>query len=794
MRNKISFPYPKAQGSALMVMLIILGLAVALLVSALRSNPQIERDKITADALARAKDALIGYAVSPTGASQRPADLRRPDFASTSETPPNYDGTSDGGCMDASTPNGLPLVSGGENMRCLGRLPWVDLGISYGDTPENDPTGIMPWYAVSANLVDPVCLAILNSDSATLPQPLLNADTTHSYSAPTCAAFPNLPAQLPHPWLTVRDEKGNIISNRVAAVIITPGPPLAGQARPASPNLAGPAAYLDSITVSGTTYSNANLDNDFIQASPSNTFNDKLLFITIDELIAAVEKRVTAEAGNALKTFYNTCGFYPKPVDFLNASCYTGTCTSDTSKTQGRFPFSPKPALATSYPDWTLPSWFSNNRWDAVIYYAISSSFKSGGDSATPLTVDGNASARALFFTPAATQVNRTTGTAPTTLTNYLLTAENTNGDTAFIFNNTKEKGSQRKNDPSASGYTPSTPNPICGCPSGQSIPWTVGSANCSAAATSAGFDTDTITLSSTAPGTTGSATATCNVGVWQSSAATCTGGGGGTVVQFSDPAQFEKFEAAGVGVTIDPVNQTATIDVAGGSGGGCLWFPDPIPLNGKILRSYFEFAFTHPDPPGGSDYGYGFTLSFLQGDAGKPTTCGSQSRMGAIPASTLPYSLFVETDISRESANGEPSGTSNHTAIMANGNIVHSASNGNLTTACNGTAAGCSYALSNKFEESPATLSHNQRVEIHSGYNSTCTATGGTYSQVNVWVDCIACNNTATDFSSSPTVTRCINLDSSMNNIYFGFTAGFSSSGGQVQGAILEKLELRVE
>lgn len=788
MRNDLPFPCPKAKGSALMLMLIILGLATALLVSALKSNPQIERDKITADALAKAKDALIGYAVSRTASNPRPGDLRRPDVASSSETPPNYDGTSDGGCMDVSTPGGLPLIGSSENMRCLGRLPWVELGISYGDTPENDPAGLMPWYAISANLIDPTCLAILNSDTVTLPAPTV---TNNTYTL-SCASS----SQLPHPWLTIRDEKGNVISNRVAAVIIIPGPPLAGQTRPASPNLAGPAAYLDSITVSGITYSNADLDNDFIQASPSGTFNDKLLFITIDELIAAVEKRVAAEAGNALKTFYDTCGFYPKPVDFLNSSCYTGTCTSDTSKMQGRFPFSPKPAFATSYPGWTLPPWFGDNRWDAVIYYAISNSFKSGGDSTTPLIVDGSPSARALFFTPAATLINRTTGTAPTTLANYLLTAENTNGDATFIFNNTKEKGYQRKNDPSASGYTPSAPNPICGCPSGQSIPWTVGSANCSAT-TSAGFDTKTITLNSTATGTTGSATAICNVGIWQVSSSpspTCTGAGVGTVVSFSDPSKFSKFEIAGVGVTVDPANQTATIDVAGGSGGGCFWFPDTMTLNGKILRSYYEFKFTYPDPPGGSDYGYGFTLSFLQGDAGKPTKCGSQSTMGVIPASTIPFSLFVETDISRESSNGEPSGTPNHTAIMANGNIVHSATNGNLTAACNGAAAGCNHSPSNKFEESPTTLLHNQRVEIHSGYNSTCTATGGTYSLVKVWVDCIACNDTATNFSSFPTVTRCISLDSSMNNIYFGFTAGFASSGGQVQGVTLQKLELRVE
>lgn len=517
MRSELPLFYHRTKGSALMVILIIIGLAAALLVSTLRSNPQIERDKITADVMAKAKDALIGYAVSPTGGGQRPGDLLRPDNFATTESPPNYDGKADAGCLDATKANGLPLTSavGSQNLRCLGRLPWVDMNISIPSANENDPVGIMPWYAVSANLVDPACLAILNSDIITLPQPTLNADATRSYSAASCAVFPNLPSLLPHPWLTVRDEKGNVISSRVAAIIIIPGPPLTGQNRPTSPNLAGPSAYLDNITVAGITYSNADLDNDFIQAPSSDTFNDKLLFITIDELMSAVEKRVAAEAGNALKTFYNTCGFYPKPVDFLNASCYTGTCTSDTSQSQGRFPYSPKPAGAMSYPDWTLPAWFGENRWDAVIYYALSNGFKSLGDGTTLLAVDGSPSASALFFTPAANAplINRVV--TPTILANYLLTLENSDLNTAFTFNNTKEKGYQRKNDPS--GSTPSAPNSICGCPAGQSISWTVGIANCSAT-TSTGFDTNTLALSSTAPGT-GSASVICNVGVWQLSA-----------------------------------------------------------------------------------------------------------------------------------------------------------------------------------------------------------------------------------------------------------------------------------
>ncbi len=366
------FPRSRQHGAALFIFLAAIGLAALLFVGyQIRNTGRLEISDEAAETLSESKDALIGYTVSPTGAGQRPGDMLRPDTAS--ETTADYDGTTDG-CLDVTQPNGLPHGTGA-NMRCLGRLPWKNLGLSNQGGVENDPSGIMPWYAVSANLVDPTCLDILNSDTITLPTPTV---TANSYTT-TCHST----AILPHPWLTVRDASGNVISNRVAAVLIIPGAPVGGQSRPTAP-LAGASAYLDSVTVGGTTYSNADMDNDFITAPPSDTFNDTVLFITIDELMAAVEKRAATEAGNALKTFYSTCGFYPKPVNFASSSCYTGTCTSDTALTQGRFPYSPKPTGATSYPDWSgLPAWFQQNRWDSVLFYAVSDGFKSGGNGST---------------------------------------------------------------------------------------------------------------------------------------------------------------------------------------------------------------------------------------------------------------------------------------------------------------------------------------------------------------------------------------------------------------------------
>lgn len=278
-------------GAAALIILLMLMLAGSyFLVSALnRRDSRIAQDKVSAATLAQAKDALIGYALSRSisvttpGAVnvQCPGDLPFPDYFDAAESPSfNYDGRADSGCMDVSQATGIPLIGTGVNMRCLGRLPWVTLGLSYGTTEENDPAGLMPWYAVSANMVR---------------DPANPADYDTWFDKPVT-------------WLTVLDANGNPISNSVAAVIIIPGPvvptlpplPPALQSRPLAP-LHGPEDYLDSVTVPAGctapcvagTYSNADLDADldydFIVGPPADTFNDRVLFITRDELLKAVK-------------------------------------------------------------------------------------------------------------------------------------------------------------------------------------------------------------------------------------------------------------------------------------------------------------------------------------------------------------------------------------------------------------------------------------------------------------------------------------------------------------------------
>ena len=329
----------KQHGAALMVMLVIMVMgAVVFLVSSLsRSALRIQNNQNSSRILAQAKEEVMGNITG--GVGQIPGNLLRPDSFASTESPYNYDGAADSGCFDASNPGsmpipGLPLISSGANMRCLGRLPWKDYGMSIGSPSENDPTGTMPWYAVSANLVDPAGV-IFNSD-------LLNASPAH-------------------PWLTVRDMNGNVLSSRVAVVIIMPGVPLPGQSRTSSPSLGGPNQYLDSITVSaGCTapcvpgiYKNYDLHDNFIMGdehrwitdlnNPANKiedssyqFNDKLIYITIDELMPFIEKRVGNEIKKVLNTYYTAWGAFPFAAPFANPT--TSSFTGQTATYKGLLP------------------------------------------------------------------------------------------------------------------------------------------------------------------------------------------------------------------------------------------------------------------------------------------------------------------------------------------------------------------------------------------------------------------------------------------------------------------------
>ena len=200
-----------------MVMLVILVMGVAtFLVSSLsRSALRIERDQKTAEALAQAKQALIGRAVSDNTV---PGRLPCPEDTSLIGTP--NEGQALGSCS-----NTLPVI---------GRLPWRTLGL--GDI--RDGNGDKLWYVLSAGF--------RNSP--------INSDT---------------PAQL-----TVDG-----IPNSAVAIIFSVGPPINGQSRPIPTSSTPPAVtqYLELSNNDGdnTFVSNGPADtfNDRFQlVTPSDLF------------------------------------------------------------------------------------------------------------------------------------------------------------------------------------------------------------------------------------------------------------------------------------------------------------------------------------------------------------------------------------------------------------------------------------------------------------------------------------------------------------------------------------------
>lgn len=308
----------RQKGVALILMAVILALAAS--AYAIRvfdiSSINARQDAEASAILANAKSTLIGYTLGRAGVGERPGNMPYPDYFASTESPApgDYDGTTDG-CMDASKPQGLPLTLNGTNMRCLGRLPWQTIGLAVANPSQSDSLGTMPWYAVSANLVDTTCLKPLNPS-------ILNM----TYASYVCAG-----ATLPHPWLTVRDSRGNIISNRVAVVLILPGPPMGAQTRASTP-LGNITNYLDNVVVPAGclapcipgTYSNAGLNNEFIMASNlsgtstdqnnqnlASSINDKVLFITIDELMSELTKRAAGEARTLLNKYNAKTSYFP---------------------------------------------------------------------------------------------------------------------------------------------------------------------------------------------------------------------------------------------------------------------------------------------------------------------------------------------------------------------------------------------------------------------------------------------------------------------------------------------------
>lgn len=252
---------PVAQrGAVVLLLLLIITISTAsyFLVKRLNGrNIDIERDKITAAALAQAKVALIGYAAAD---SNRPGELPCPDIGNDGEVTVGID-TDGTNCHD--------------NLHPIGRLPWRTLRL-----PDlRDGYGERLWYALS-------------NDFHANGSAKLNSTT---------------PGQL-----TITSSNP---ASTVVAIIFSPGSAIGGQIRDGldldiNSNVNNIQNYLEG--------ENANGDDVYASSNPSNIFNDKLLLITHTDLFSQVEKRVLAELvgpvtpiPSGLRNFYAVNRYYP---------------------------------------------------------------------------------------------------------------------------------------------------------------------------------------------------------------------------------------------------------------------------------------------------------------------------------------------------------------------------------------------------------------------------------------------------------------------------------------------------
>jgi hypothetical protein len=252
------------RGVALLIVLLVLvvgaGYTALRGLNAAYAKP--ERDARTLAAMQAAKQALLGYAANR---ARLVADVAR----TSSPSPELFEmpGVLPCPAQSLAVTNALfgtarasctPSMPSFPNL-LVGRLPWKTL-----DLPELTDAGGEPlWYAVSQSF-----------RLQTTTPPVVN----------------------PNSQGTIRmvDAGGNIVQNRIVAVIIAPGPVVAGQVRGTTSEKHAAASYLERFTVMPV----VGIDFDFYAGGPTDAppapFNDQILTITEAELFDAIENGVAA--------------------------------------------------------------------------------------------------------------------------------------------------------------------------------------------------------------------------------------------------------------------------------------------------------------------------------------------------------------------------------------------------------------------------------------------------------------------------------------------------------------------
>jgi len=257
------------QGGALIILLtiLVLGSAALLLNGVDRRNEfKSNNQRQTIAALAQAKEALLGYAISHYDQEDNAGwygFLPCPDLANNI----NPEGSASPSC-------------GNRYESQLGRLPWRTLGIP----PVYDGAGECLWYAVTGDYK-------VTSDSGARAE-MLNEDTNGWFEimvSKTTGSYSSITGSEPE--------------NRVVAVVIAPGEILPGQDREGDVELCGgnydAKNYLDSAYGINNWQIQADDDSNLTDKNYSlvtaldnlSAVNDRIVYITKQELFGLVRNR-----------------------------------------------------------------------------------------------------------------------------------------------------------------------------------------------------------------------------------------------------------------------------------------------------------------------------------------------------------------------------------------------------------------------------------------------------------------------------------------------------------------------
>jgi len=335
----------------IMIVILVVGFAAALIGSLSLSALNSARQQRTTAALAQAKDALLGRAVSD---DNMPGSLPCPD-------------TNDDGSAELFAGNVCPSN--------IGRLPWRTL-----ELPDlRDGSGERLWYALSP--------AFRNNNAA---KPL-NSDTKGT--------------------LLVYGPDGTSLQTQAnysaVAVIFAPGSVVGTQTRNNTTQQNDKTNYLDQVTFPGPIIrNNATTAGPYIAGTKTDTFNDQLQFITTHDLIPLVEQRVAGEVKHALEVYYtNSSGssfsrYYPW-ADNLQVGGGIPDYDANNGETRGWLPLH---SDVTSSYEWygtgSPPQWFFDNQWYSLIYYSVAPKYSQPRSSSNTLNVGSTTGVRVLFFMP----------------------------------------------------------------------------------------------------------------------------------------------------------------------------------------------------------------------------------------------------------------------------------------------------------------------------------------------------------------------------------------------------------